>query len=120
MTNAQIRVSKKLINAEVSRESIPSKQIYIAEENNDHANTGRSTEQQGLIKRTADSETDRDDIAEENVDKVHETAQNLIRNNESMKVATMVTSVEREAQECIPAAVEYCVDLSPDVPKWDI
>ena len=119
MTNAQIRVSKKLINAEVSRESIPSKQIYIAEEKNDHANTGRSTEQQGLIKRTADSETDRDDIAEENVDKVHETAQNLIRNNESMKVATMVTSVEREAQECIPAAVEYCVDLSPDSTSVD-
>ena len=41
---------------------------------------GESTEKQIVAKKAADSETDRGDVAEENVDKVHETAHNLIRN----------------------------------------
>ena len=65
MTNAQIRVSNKLTNAEVSRESIPNNKICIVAKKNDRANTGRSAEKQIVTKRAADSETDRGDVAEE-------------------------------------------------------
>ena len=124
MTNAQIRVSNKLTNAEVSRESIPNNQICIVAKKKDRVNSGRSAEKQIVTKRAADSETDGGDVAEEitslqdveDTVKVHETAHNLTRNrnNESIKIENIATSVEREAQECIPPAVEYCAGASPD------
>ena len=44
----------------------------------------------------------------------------LTRNNESIKIENLATPVETEAKESLPAAVEYCVGVSPESNVVDV
>ena len=105
MTNAQIRVSKKLVNADAVCESDSSKRNRKEADRKDKANTDKSIEKQDLIKRFTDNETDREKIAEEDtaesVIKVHKATLNPVEKNESL-----TESVDREAKEYTSTVVD--------------